>query len=89
MSGSTSVQSELIGVNFISISIPFSTSIPPELMVWGGQIYLLIHLLIHIHVLPVEGPLDFQFQSHICLTLGEGGSTPSSGSSSIQSELIV
>ena len=33
------------------------------------------HLQIHICVLPFEGPLHLQFQSHICLTFGEGGST--------------
>ena len=41
--------------------------------IWGGQ----LHLQIHICVVPFEGPLHLWVQSHICITLDDGGSTPS------------
>ena len=75
MSCSTSIQPELIGGSTPSLdpSPPPPPSNLIELIEQGGS---QLHLQIHIHVLPFDGPIHLWFQSQICLTLGEGGSNP-------------
>ena len=77
-----------VGVNSRSSSrlgsTPFLAPVPSMscLRSCGGQLWIRIQLQIHICVVPFEGPLHPQLESHLCLTLDHVGVNSGSGSSS-------